>query len=66
MKQHTKMYLLSALIVLIAVTGLLVPSDGAGAVLAPIFFLLALIAAGAGIAGQYGSAKTKAWVEHNF
>jgi cytochrome bd-type quinol oxidase subunit 2 len=50
MKQHTKMYLLSALIVLIAVlTGLLAPSDGAGAVQGLFLFLLAVIAAAAAL-----------------
>ncbi len=66
MKAFKKAYALAVVCLLVTVLGLSVPSDGAGPALAPFLIILALVAGGFGVAGQFGSAKTRQWVENNF
>lgn len=66
MKSYKKAYALASLCVLFALFGLAVPSDGAGLALAPLFLILALVAAGFGVVGQFGSPEKREWVENNW
>lgn len=66
MKAFKKAYALAVACLLVTVLGLSVPSDGAGPALAPFLTLLALIAGGFAVAGQFGSAKTRQWIEDSF
>lgn len=66
MRAYKKAFGIAAVAFFAALVGLTVPSNGAGPTVAPVLVLLAIVAAGFGIAGRFGSVRIRQWVESRF